>query len=486
MYSEELKKFIDLSKNYRNINYVPNYKQYWKPLLILETNFLPIETGNVERFWFLKNNTKTRPVCLECDNRVNFDGNALGFLDFCCNKCASKSIITRAKIEATNMAKYGHKIAGGYGTDEYKHNMVKKYGGTTSTNSPIIVEKTKLRFITKTIEKIKSQVIPNFSVEDYISVRHIHSWKCVKCNNDFEDTMSNGHVPRCLTCFPITQGISKGEKELADFLKEIYSGTIIENSRDIITPLELDIYLPDENLAIEYDGLFWHSELFKDKNYHLDKLQKCDTLGIRLINIFEDEWQFKKEIVISNLLNILRTNNTISSDSCDVRKIDSKIAKIFLEENHIEGNSKSSIRYGLFKDNLLVYVMTFKKYKTQWELIRQASKKDLPIDGAKKCLNAFLSEYSPSTIITYVDKRWNTKDLYLSLGFTQLEDIKPIFYFYDNLNCKRYLREEFPKNKLETLLENFDPNLSEIQNMQLNNYTRIFDCGKMTFILKKE
>ena len=92
--------------------------------------------------------------------------------------------------------------------------------------------------------------------------------------------------------------ISYSEKELSDFVKSL-GVEIIENDRTIISPKELDIYIPSKKLAIEFDGLYYHSELFVNKNYHLDKTNECNKKGIDLIHVYEDDWVEHKESVKS-------------------------------------------------------------------------------------------------------------------------------------------------------------------------------------------
>ena len=124
---------------------------------------------------------------------------------------------------------------------------------------------------------------------------------------------------------------------------------VITNNRNIISPYEIDIYLPEYKLAIEYCGLYWHSELYKDKNYHLNKLQLCEEKGIRLITIFEDEWLENEELVKEKLLNIIGKSEKkrLYARKCEIVTVNKKDKKIFLNENHIQGDGKSSVNIGL-------------------------------------------------------------------------------------------------------------------------------------------
>jgi hypothetical protein len=145
-----------------------------------------------------------------------------------------------------------------------------------------IINKTKKtfrkKFIKKLIEKVNDYVIPLFNENEYDNIRNKYRWKCIKCGNEFEQNIHknqiNGkieYVPRCLNCYPHLSGYSFLEKELVDFIKSIYNGEIITNNRKILKGKELDIVLPELNLAIEFNGIYWHS--LKDKNYHLNKTE---------------------------------------------------------------------------------------------------------------------------------------------------------------------------------------------------------------------
>lgn len=122
-------------------------------------------------------------------------------------------------------------------------------------------------------------------------------------------------------------GISKEETELKDFLNSL-DIKIIENDRMILEGKELDIFIPSHNIAIEYNGLYWHSEQYIDKNYHLNKTEACEAKGIQLIHIFEDEWLYKQDIVKSRLKNILGlTQNKIWARKCEIKIVDTKDSK---------------------------------------------------------------------------------------------------------------------------------------------------------------
>jgi hypothetical protein len=124
--------------------------------------------------------------------------------------------------------------------------------------------------------------------------------------------------------------------------------------------LEIDIYLPELKLGFEFNGLYWHSNKFKEKNYHLNKTDWFKEKGIRIIHIWEDDWILRREIVESQIKNSIGLNtNRIFARKCYIKEVDVKIARKFLNENHIQGFVNSSNKLGLYYNEDLVSIMTF-------------------------------------------------------------------------------------------------------------------------------
>lgn len=284
-----------------------------------------------------------------------------------------------------------------------------------------------------------------------------------------------------------TESGSAGENSVAQFIRDNYKGQIILNSRNIIAPKEIDIYLPDLNLAIEYNGIFWHSELHdKDKHYHKSKTDKCKAQGIRLIHIFEDEWENKQAIVKSRIMNLLGCSAKIYARKCNIVTVTSKQSKEFLQANHIQGYATSSVQYGLEYNNELVALMTFGKSRYnksfQWELIRFANKIGCGVVGAaSRLLSKFKKELNPESMISYSDERWNTGNVYNMLGFTHTS-ISAASYKYTKDYIVLENRVRYQKHKLSEILDTFDNNLSEWENMKNNGYDRIWDCGNSVYV----
>jgi len=286
-----------------------------------------------------------------------------------------------------------------------------------------------------------------------------------------------------------TQGIyGAQQKEVADFIRSIYTGEVIENTKKVISPLELDIYIPEHNLAIEFDGVYWHSEKNggKDRNYHLNKTRLCEEQGIQLLHIFDNEWLTNKELWQSVIMAKLGLSNRIYARKCEIVEVSSEEANVFLQDNHLQGKCQSSIRYGLVYENNLVALLTMGKNrysnKADWELIRFCSLKNTTVVGGFSKLLKHFTKNNKGSILSYANKRWSNGDVYSNNGF-KLESISSPNYFYTKDFFTLESRQKYQKHKLSSILSTFDNKLSEWDNMVNNQFDRIWDCGNLVYIL---
>lgn len=284
------------------------------------------------------------------------------------------------------------------------------------------------------------------------------------------------------------------EREITEFIREIIpEHEVIENDRNLLNGKEVDILIPDLDIAIECDGLIWHSEKFNtDKFYHLEKTKLADDNGIRLIHIFEDEWVNKQNIVKSRLMNILGvTKIKIFARKCEINEVPFKEAKKFLDENHIQGYSIDKIRYGLYFSGELVSIMTFGKKRInvgsktrnegEYELIRFCNKLNTTVvGGAAKLLNYFIKTHNPKKIISYCDRRWSVGNLYEKIGFTLYGTSEPS-YFY-TAGHERKNRFNFRKDVLVSKY-GCNESMTEHEWCLKNGYYRIYDCGTLCYKL---
>lgn len=271
---------------------------------------------------------------------------------------------------------------------------------------------------------------------------------------------------------------SRGEQELFEYIQNLIPFAEYSN-KTIIAPKELDIFIPELNIAFEYCGLYWHNETQpnRDKNYHYNKFIQCKEKGITLITIFEDEWLNQQDLVKHRIKHILNKSNKIFARNCKLTLVDQLIAQEFLYKYHLQGYVRSTINLGLMYKNELVAIMTFGKprynKKYQWELLRFCTK--LHVTGAaSKLFSHFINNYKPESIVSYSDNRWSPGNMYSILQFTKIKE--SIGYYYTN-NKERFNRLKFQKNKLIKM--GFDSNLPEWQIMLEQGYYRIWDCGQI-------
>ena len=276
------------------------------------------------------------------------------------------------------------------------------------------------------------------------------------------------------------------EIEIADFLEKELNQDIVKHDRKTISPLELDIYIPSKNIAIECNGDYWHSyNAGCDINYHLNKTNLCKDGGIRLLHIFEHEWQNKKDIcksIISCALGIYE--NRIYARDCEVKDVNSTLAKQFLEENHIQGTVNSLFRLGLFYKNELVQLITIGKSrfkKDEYELLRMCTKLNTQVIGGF----SKLMTYQPcKEIVSFIDVSKFNGNSYLKTGWEYISNTTPNYHYIKGNKVLNRISAQ--KHKLKDLLGevNFDKNLTETENMIKNNWLKIYDCGNIKVVYR--
>lgn len=290
--------------------------------------------------------------------------------------------------------------------------------------------------------------------------------------------------------------ISHFEDEVSSFIVDELKIEIIRNDRKILEGNEIDILIPHYKIGIECDGLKWHSEEYKPNNYHLDKTEKCKEKGIRLIHIFEDEWEFKKNIVKDKIKTLIGCNTEriyARDKNCSVKIPSLEEKRDFLNQNHIQGDVNDTIRYGLYYKDELIALMTFGKPRInlgrkatrddEYELLRYCSKIGFnAVGGAGKLFKRFISEHSPKVIISYCDMRYSIGGLYEKIGFKLSHISQPNYYYIIGNNRKN----RFKFRKSELIKEGFDPNKTEHEIMLERGIYRIYDCGNLVYEWKKE
>ncbi|MFA5586549.1 MAG: hypothetical protein WDA02_08405 [Saccharofermentanales bacterium] len=419
------------------------------------------------------------------------------------------------KFKETNIEKYGHdcSLLNKDIKVKTKNNLLEKFGVEHYSKTVEFKEKVKNKCLKKYgvghysktqefINKINKLTIDRNLKNKNLNILKIdNSNYHIKCDIKEHNYIIDKELLKnrikyntilCTICNPINS-FSKSGKEikLFNFIKENYNGEIIENTKEIIKPYELDIYLPELNLAFEFNGLYWHNELNKPNNYHKIKTDLCIEKNIQLIHIWEDDWDNKQEIIKSIILNKLnKTPNKIYARKCRIKDInDNNLIREFLNKNHIQGFVGSKIKIGLFYNNELVSLMTFGQLRKnmnsksdsmyQYEMLRFCNKLNTNvIGGASKLFKYFINNYKPTQVISYADRSYSSGSLYKKLEF-KFNSITDINYYYI-IDNKRYYRFNFRKNIL--IKEGFDKNKTEHEIMLERKIYRIYNSGNLKFI----
>ena len=426
-------------------------------------------------------------VCPVCGKETKFIGRLnRGYSKHCSSKChnSDKNIIALKKQTIKN----------NYGDENYrniekiKQTKLERYGDENYNNSSkMIITKSGKSQEEWDIMRDKSWETRKALYNNWITEETKQQIKNTKLDRYGDENYNNHeqalktYIEKYGSSCAFFGNISKEETEVLDYIKSIYTGDVESNNRTILNGKELDIYIPEKKLAFEYDGLYWHNELNKSNNYHIDKTNNCEAQGIQLIHIFEDEWLYKQDIVKSRIKGLLGQNERIFARKCNIKEVSSSDSFAFLEQNHIQGGINSKYRYGLYYNDELVSLMTIGKsrFANEFELHRFCNKLNTNVvGGASRLFKHFLTDHSEITkIISFADRRWSTGKLYEALNFSNREITPPAYYYV--INGKRYNRINFQKHKL--IAEGYDPNLSEHEIMLQREIYRIYDCGNLKY-----
>lgn len=380
-----------------------------------------------------------------------------------------------------------------------KDTLLSKYDVDNISKSEQFKSIIRIKRLNRTYDRLlcNQSVRPLFSREEFIKnpFKSDFTWKCLYCGDVFTSCRSSSLkcedslYARCKRCNLSHQSAS--EKEIFELVYSIDKSSYTL-CRDVISPKELDIYIPSRKLAIEFDGLYWrnNSMLANNKKYHLLKTQLCEEKDIQLIHIFEDEYVYKKDIVVSRLKNLLGVyDKIVYARQCIIKSVNDSDARDFLNQNHIQGFCVSSYRFGLYHNGELISLMTFGSYRNalgrhsvdnEYELLRFCNKLGYHIPGAaSRLFTHCIRTITPTKIISYADRRWSIGKLYYALGF-KLSHISDPNYWYIIGNHREH-RFAWRKTILKDKLDIYDNDKSEYDNMLLNGYDCIFDCGNLVF-----
>ena len=315
-------------------------------------------------------------------------------------------------------------------------------------------------------DSLKSNIILNCKTHGNFNIKaknHMAGGGCVKC------------------------AISTDQYILQSFIESLSVNYSI-NNRSIIKPYEIDIYIPEYNFGIEYNGSYWHSynsqETPEEINKHSLKHKICYDNNIKLLQINTYELEHKLAIIKSMISHKINQSIKLYARKCDVKIISSDMSSKFFNNNHISGNRYASVNIGLTYEDELVSCINFINHGKNWEIIRFANKLNVAVVGGfSKLLKHFIRQLDPKQIITFSDNRYGNGAVYTKNGFELINTTKP-GYIYLNKDCTMAgSRIKFQKHKLVNILEYFNPLLSESQNMFINGYRRMWDAGHKKHVL---
>lgn len=337
---------------------------------------------------------------------------------------------------------------------------------------------------------------------DYSLVEYVNSREKIKiiCNKTNSDGKSHGlflatpdNFLQGKGCPKCGNSISMGEDFIYHLIEDdLGTGEVVRRTRSIVEGAELDIYIPSRRLAFEFNGLLWHCERFKeDRRYHLNKTEKCAENGIVLIHIFEDEYLSKRDILVSKIKRILKTDKNITrvnARDCKISELSTDEAVSFYEKNHIQGYVRSTMHYGLKLHDNIVSAMSFTKRFDEWELTRFASDITMNVRGAaSKLFSHFVTDNKPNYIKSFLDRRWamtDRKNVYDYLGF-KLDGILQPDYRYTDGHGKRIHKFLFRKQRLSRK-HGFPETMTEHEMANKLGFYRIYDCGLFRYVWKNK
>lgn len=289
----------------------------------------------------------------------------------------------------------------------------------------------------------------------------------------------------CPECIPFNK--SQAEDELASWIESL--GLVVLRHKRKIIGSELDLYIPEKQIAIEYNGIYWHTEKHgKHKNYHYDKWLACKEKGIQLIQIWEDDWKRNSFLIKKMVAHKLGVSNQkrIFARQAKIAKLTQVQTNLFLDENHVQGAVDGSIRVGLTVDDSIVAAIVFKKEAGSQgkvlNLLRYATSMTV-VGGFSRLLKHIESTYSPESIITFSDNTVSDGALYENSNFYAEAKLPPDYMYV--VNNKRTHKFNYRLKRFRT-----DPNLEYIEGISereladLNNIPRIWDAGKIRWVRK--
>ena len=352
-------------------------------------------------------------------------------------------------------------------------------GKKTAQQLDIFSSIPKLKLHIESLERQLGHKPSSYEVADSLGVNYNSVNRKIREQDDIKELMNVG-----------IKHTSSYETDMVAFIKPLCP-LVQQNIWGIIDGQELDIWIPSKRLAIEINGSYWHSSIYKDKYYHQKKTMLCINNGIRLIHIADYELDNNKDKIYSFIHDIITDNKpTIYGRNTKVVEIGQDKSREFLEKYHLQGYIAATINLGLEYNGELVGVMTFGKPRFivgfEYEVLRLAFKNGVAVvGGAEKLFSYFIEKTKANTVISYVDISKFTGEVYNRLGFeiSKREPITQPNYVWIKPGGTRpsvLSRYKTTKEKLvQAGLDRFGNTEDEI--MENLGYYKLYNCGNISY-----
>lgn len=337
------------------------------------------------------------------------------------------------------------------------------------------------------LRSLKTHILPEHIPPGLLSIvstvlkkHHRVDAVCFACGSPYKPFWHNIRRGVSLSCGCCSNHVSKAQTDIRDLVRSFG----LECSTEFrFGGLDYDISVPERNMLIEYNGLRWHSNPSSRERDFL-KYKAAVLGGYDYISVFEDEWVYGRDKLISlfrNRLNV-STPKSVRPSKVAILTIKSTVANDFHSENHYVGPCKSKISYGVFSGDRLVACASFgsptRQSSNEWELMRMSSVHDIRVHGIwSKILKEFIRHYSPSSVVSFSDNRLFSGSVYEKIGFKLDGEVRPDYYWVKG-------GRRFHKSGLRKKGDEKVSGLTETQLREAQGYRKIWDLGKKRWLME--
>lgn len=322
-------------------------------------------------------------------------------------------------------------------------------------------------------------------------------WKChvcgfIWCSNLYHRTGRLSGCPQCL------QGkqTSEAEDEIARFVESLVgTGMVVRNDRTVLESdsgpnRELDIYVPSLRFAIEYNGVHWHTERLRGRDYHYWKYRTCESKGIRLLQVWSDDWTAHPDIIRDHIRVLCHdvSLERVNARSCTVAPVGVADMRAFMDANHIQGDAGGGSRLGLFDGagRMVAGMVCMTDSKGVMDVRRYSTLLGTLVRGGFSRLLKHAIQAAPATrrVVTFSDNMVSDGGLYSRLGFHAERMLKPDYSYIDPVENVRHHKFNYriARFRRDPDLEYHD-GMSERELAALNGLERVYDAGKTRWVL---